>query len=133
MGGAVYAEMQSVAPCLFVVTDYSAEISFIGNFAKKLIGQHNMYGTSFRDRRCHEMTNYRPIPQEKHFCVIGSNYTKHINISFYPDLSSETLSPVSSAPMHMYLCDMNGRPQCANLSHIAIHELSWCVLPARQT
>ena len=43
VGGAVYAEMQSAAPCLFIVTDYSSKISFIKNIARNSIGQH-MYG-----------------------------------------------------------------------------------------
>ena len=52
VGGAVYAEKQSAAPCLFIGTDYSAKISFISNIAIKHIGQH-IYGTSVRDLNCH--------------------------------------------------------------------------------
>ena len=40
VGGAVYAEMQSAASCLFMVTDYSAKISFIGNHADGSVGHH---------------------------------------------------------------------------------------------
>ena len=58
VGGAVYSEMQSAAPCLFMVTDYSAELSFIGNYAHRSIG-HHMYGTSVRDEKCdHKHTQY---------------------------------------------------------------------------
>ena len=38
-------------------------------------------------------------------------------ISFDPGLN-KTLSPVSSAPQPVCLCDSNGKPQCANISYI---------------
>ena len=41
----------------------------------------------------------------------------YINISFVPGLK-ETLSPVSSAPQRVCLCDSSGKPQCANISYI---------------
>ena len=52
VGGAVYA-VESAAPCLVMVTDYSAEIAFIGNHANHLAG-HHMYGASVRDYRCNK-------------------------------------------------------------------------------
>ena len=87
--------------------------------AIKRIGQH-IYGTSARHNRCSINANYSPIGHGQPYCLtyeVHHNNSKHINISFYPDLS-EILSPVTSAPMRVYLCYMNGRPQCANLSQI---------------
>ena len=49
VGGAVYS--QSSIPCIFMITDYSAEISFIGNHAQRGVG-HHMYGASVRDISC---------------------------------------------------------------------------------
>ena len=42
---------------------------------------------------------------------------RELNISFDPCFD-ETLSPVSSAPQRVCLCDSNGKPQCANISYI---------------
>ena len=48
----------------------------------------------------------------------GDKPDGYVNIfSFDPGLN-ETLSPVSSAPQHVCLCDSNGKPQCANISYI---------------
>ena len=117
VGGAVYSEMQSAAPCLFMVTDYSAELSFIGNHANRSIGDH-MYGTSVRYEKCdHEHTQYAN-KQGKPYCRYQyDNAHEHINISFHPGLN-ETLSPVSSNPWRVCLCDSNGKPLCANFSQI---------------
>ena len=55
-GGAVYS--LSSKPCIFLITDYSAEISFIGNHAQRGVG-HHMYGASIRDLSCGgEHTSY---------------------------------------------------------------------------
>ena len=104
--------MQSTAPCLFMVTDYAAEISFIGNYVNHSIG-HHMYGTSVRDAKCDLYhTQYANV---KPYCWYDYQPAhEHINISFHP----ETLSPVSSAPCRVCLCNSNGKPQCANLSQI---------------
>ena len=51
VGGAVYS--QSSPPCIFMITDYSAKISFIGNYAQRGVG-HHMYGASVRDTSCPE-------------------------------------------------------------------------------
>ena len=98
VGGAIYAETQSAAPCLFVVTNYSAELSFIGNFAKKCIGQH-IYGASVRYFRCGESYNTKGKP----YCV---NYSadlklfKPINISFFPSyLSPSVLRSYACVPL----------------------------------
>jgi predicted outer membrane repeat protein len=40
VGGVVYS--QSSLPCIFTITDYSAKISFVGNYALHNIG-HHMY------------------------------------------------------------------------------------------
>ena len=121
VGGAVYAEMQSAVSCLYVITDYSAEISFKGNRAQFGVG-HHMYGTSVRSDRCdhNHMLQYLLNELSKRYCIHRNDkYDKHniINISFDPGLN-ETLSPVSSAPKRVCLCDSNGKPQCANVSHI---------------
>ena len=67
IGGAVYAEMQPAAPCLFTITDYSAEISFIGNYAKGNVG-HHMYGTSIKNDRCDQTHMKLTAKQGKPYC-----------------------------------------------------------------
>ena len=47
--GAVYS--QSSQPCIFMITDYSAKVSFIRNYAQRGVG-HHMYGASVRDNSC---------------------------------------------------------------------------------
>ena len=42
------------------------------------------------------------------------------NISFVPNLNN-SLSPVSSGPKRVCLCDLNGHPQCANVSNIFVN------------
>ena len=118
VGGAVYSEIQTAAPCLFMVTDYSAELSFIRNYANRNIG-HHMYGTSVRDYKCNERLNTKwTNKQGKPYCWNpNDNAHEHINISFHPGLN-ETLSPVSSTPWRVCLCDSTGKPQCANFSQI---------------
>ena len=117
VGGAVYSQMQSVAPCMFMVTDYSAEMSFIGNYANSNVG-HHMYGTSVRDSNCDAFHIHLANKQGKSYCWLQHETShEHINISFHPGLN-ETLSPVSSTPWRVCLCDSNGKPQCANFSQI---------------
>ena len=117
VGGAVYSEMQSAAPCLFMVTDYSAEISFKGNYANGSIG-HHMYGTSVRNRKCDKEHLEFYYKQAKPYCWIQTEIADgHMNISFDPGVN-KTLSPVSSAPQRVCLCDSNDKPQCANFSLI---------------
>jgi predicted outer membrane repeat protein len=117
VGGAVYAEMQPAAPCLFMITDYSAEIYFLGNHANRGIG-HHMYGTSVRNARCDYYHIGLVNKQGKAYCwSSGITANGYINITFDPGVN-ETLSPVSSAPQRVCLCDSNGRPQCANFSQI---------------
>ena len=115
VGGAVYSEMQSAAPCMFMVTDYSAELSFIGNYANHSVG-HHMYGTSVRDYIC-DLHIQSVNKHGKQYCTYKDSDTAHFNISFHPDLN-ETFSPVSSTPWRVCLCDSNGKPQCANISQI---------------
>ena len=67
VGGAVYSEMQSAAPCMFMVTDYSAEISFIGNHANHSVG-HHMYGTSVKDYKCDKEHIELANKQGKPYC-----------------------------------------------------------------
>ena len=119
VGGAVYSEMQSAAPCMFMVTDYSAKISFIGNHANHSVG-HHMYGTSVRDDKCDsehvDLANKQGKPYCWHRFETRKSY-EYIKISFDPDLNA-TLSPVSSTPRRVCLCGSNGKPQCANFSQI---------------
>ena len=49
VGGAVYS--QSSQPCIFMITDYSAKVSFIKNYAQCGVG-HQTYGASVRDSSC---------------------------------------------------------------------------------
>ena len=117
VGGAVYADVQSAAPCLFMVTDYSAEISFIGNHANSGIGLH-MYGTSVRSDKCDKwhisLINAQGLP----YCRLSREKAqKHIGMYFDPGLN-ETLSAISSAPQRVCLCDSNSQPQCAKMSQI---------------
>ena len=100
----MYAEMRPEAPCLFVITDYSAEISFIGNSANASDG-HHMYGTSIRNSRCDQAHMELANKQGKPYCCHSNDKSnEHFNVSFDPGLN-ETLSPVSSAPLRVCLCD----------------------------
>ena len=110
--------MQSAAPCMFMVTDYSAEISFSRNSAQLGVG-HHMYGTSARDSKCNykHINIYMADKQGKPYCRKRGPYHGHVNISFDPGLN-EILSPVSSAPWRVCLCDSNGKTQCASFSQI---------------
>ena len=117
VGGAVYSEIQSASPCMFLVTNSSSAISFIGNNAKIGIG-HHMYGTSARYSKCDaQHLVKRPLEYGIPYCLHKGDTLKHINISFQPNLN-ETLSPVSSVPWRVCLCDSNGKPECTNLSQI---------------
>ena len=49
IGGAVYS--QPAAPCVFMVTDYSAEMYFVENSAQQGVG-HHMYGASVKSHKC---------------------------------------------------------------------------------
>ena len=114
VGGAVYS--QSSYPCIFMITDYSAKISFTGNYAQRGVG-HHMYGASVRDYTCARKFISFVNKQGKPHCFHPDNGLYHeLNISFDPGLN-ETLSPVSSAPQRVCLCDSNGKPQCANITY----------------
>ena len=116
VGGAVYTVLNTALPCLFVVTHYSAEIIFIGNAAHRNIGQH-IYGSSTRQAICDsshlQLANTQGLP----YTICDNSTKSHTNFTFSPDLK-ETMSPVSSAPWRVCLCDSLGRPQCANIYHI---------------
>ena len=115
IGGAVYS--QSSPPCIFMITDYSAKISFTGNYAQRGIG-HHMYGASVRDRSCSKHVIDFLNEQGKPHCFLPNESSyRELNISFDPDFDG-ILSPVSSAPQRVCLCDSNGKPQCANASYI---------------
>ena len=132
VGGAVYS--QYLPPCIFMVTDYSAKISFTRNYAVRGVGRH-MYGASIRDFiSCTSGFISVVNEQGKPHCFIPDEDPYHeLNISFDPDLN-DTLSPVSSAPQRVCLCDSNGKPQCANISYIftntSVYRGETIILPA---
>ena len=100
-----------------MITDYSAKISFIGNSAQCVVG-HHMCGASVRGATCDKKYIGLANEQGKPHCWLQDQEADgYINISFDPGLN-ETLSPVSSAPQRVCLCDSNGKPQCANISYI---------------
>ena len=115
VGGAVYS--QSLPPCIFMITDYSAKISFTGNLAQKGVG-HHMYGASVHDGSCASLFMHLVNEQGKPLCFLQDEKAEgYAIISFDPGLS-DTLSPVSSVPQRVCLCDSNGKPQCANITYI---------------
>ena len=117
VGGAVYS--RSSQPCIFMITDYSAKISFTRNYAQRGVG-HHMYGASVRDISC--STDFISFVNERgkpHCFIQGEESDGYINISFDPGFEfNKTLSPVSSVPQRVCLCDSNDKPQCANISYI---------------
>ena len=85
VGGAVYAEMQPAAPCLFMVTDSAAEISFVANHADHGVG-HHMYGTSVRSRsrRCDQQSIEVANKQGKPYCLLLDKNLRLMNTSTSP-------------------------------------------------
>ena len=114
VGGAIYSELQTAAPCIFSVSDYSTEISFIENSANRSVG-HHIYGSSIRSSKCDKRHILLDNERGKPYCLHQSESYEHINFSFKPALN-QTLSSISSFPWRVCLCDSNGRPQCANFS-----------------
>ena len=119
VGGAVFS--QSATPCTFMITDYSAKVHFKGNHAIDGVG-HHMYGASVRDATCDTMHIHLANKQGKPHCWYKNEVPDgYVSISFDPS-QNETLSPVSSTPQRVCLCDSNGtKPQCANISQIFTH------------
>ena len=118
VGGAVYS--QSSLPCIFMITEYSAKISFTGNNAQCGVG-HHMYGASVRDKSCSSgFMDFLNEQGKPHCFGPDEGPYRELNISFDPGFN-ETLSPVSSAPQRVCLCNSNGKPQCANISYIFIN------------
>ena len=114
VGGAVY--YQSSPPCIFMITDYSAKITFIRNSALRGVG-HHMYGASVRDDSCSNFLMFVNEQGKPHCFHLFDEPDGYVNISFDPDLN-KILSPISSAPQRVCLCDSNDKPQCANISYI---------------
>ena len=120
VGGAVYSELQSALPCMFLVMNDTAEISFIGNSANRHIGDH-IYGTSIRNSKCDFTHISRSKAQGVPYCLY--TYQKSINPvnMYFPPGLNETLSPVSSDPWRVCLCDSNGQPLCMDLSQVFVN------------
>ena len=92
-GGAIYVDDQR---CPFVFSNYSSTMVFEENLADKSVGTH-IYGGSVKT--CMNSFCYQDI------------------VSYMPNITN-SLSPVSSSPMRVCLCDTNGEPQCAKLNII---------------
>jgi predicted outer membrane repeat protein len=110
-GGAIFAQVPFFLPCFLVLTSYSGALKFQGNSAKSGTGMH-IYGASTRLSRCaySKEFNREVLP----YC--GND---KINITFLPGIGDNfEFSPVSSEPKRVCLCDLNGYPQCTNLSKI---------------
>ena len=96
-GGAIYAD-DEICFFSFVGIIYSSKISFEHNRAMNGVGMH-VYGASIKDETCMEL------------------HCSHTIVSYSPNITN-SLSPVSSDPQRVCLCDKNGKPQCARLSSI---------------
>ena len=94
-GGAVHAYDQT---CLFRFESSSSTVLFRENVAKEGVGMH-VYGASIKSWGC--------------------QCEEHI-VRYIPSLNS-SLSPVSSNPKRVCLCDFNGKPQCANISSMFVN------------
>ena len=70
----------------------------------------HIYGASIQSDKCRHSEAF-----QKPYC--GND---KVNISYMPNISN-SFSPVSSEPKRVCLCDLNGRPQCANLSKIIVN------------
>ena len=92
-GGAVYVNGQR---CLFVCNSRSSKVLFRRNSAKEGVGMH-IYGSSVKSTNC--------------------NLDCNDIVSYIPNLTN-SLSPVSSFPKRVCLCDSSGKPQCVNFSRI---------------
>ena len=118
-GGALYAHLflQEYWPCFLYVTNYHSKLQFEENTAKSGVGTH-IYGASIRNKKCRYF--YFELFNDPYFPYCGKQTIT--NISFITNLN-DSLSPVSSDPQRICLCDINGRPQCTNLSQIFVSEL----------
>ena len=93
VGRAVYSEIQSASPCMFMVINYTAEISFVGNFAKK----SSVLDITCMGRACDDAHMNNGYP----YCVNkGEETINHAwpTFSLNPDLN-EILSPVYPLPL----------------------------------
>ena len=90
-GGAIYVDDKR---CLFTFSNYSSMVLFEKNSANEHVGDH-IYGASVKT--CMNSFCYQDI------------------VSYMPNTS---LSPVSSPPKRVCLCDAEGKPKCAELNSI---------------
>ena len=97
-GGAIYADDQR---CPFIFSNYSSKVVFQENSANGSVGIH-IYGASIKA------------------CMKG--VICHYDIVSYTPNITNSLSPVSSSPMRVCLCDKNGKLQCAKLSNIFFNQ-----------
>ena len=108
-GGALYGTLPQYWPCFLSVRKHSvlSRVEFESNTASTGKGMH-IYGGSTRSSFCTNVWFTLP------YCGKDAG---NINITFSPNLNN-SLSPVSSDPKRVCLCDANGKPQCAELSKI---------------
>ena len=131
VGGAVYSV--STQPCIFMITDYTARVSFKANRAQRGVG-HHMYGASLRSSLCDGVHIHLADKRGKPHCWHNYDYPDgYVSIYFDPSLN-ETLSPVASNAWRVCLCDSDGKPQCANISYIftntSVYRGETIILPA---
>ena len=78
---------QSAYPCIFMITDYSAKISFTGNHAERGIG-HHMYGASVRGYSCSiEFIAFVNGQGKPHCFYLDDKPDGYVSISFDPGLN----------------------------------------------
>ena len=108
-GGALYGTFPQYWPCFLSVREHSifSKVEFESNTASSGKGIH-IYGGSTRSSFCTD--TWLTLP----YCGKDAG---NINITFSPNLNN-SLSPVSSDPKRVCLCDANGKPQCTELSKI---------------
>ena len=95
-GGAIYAVEQR---CIFNFKSKSSRVLFVNNSANGGKGMH-IYGSSVKS------------------CM--NSFCSEDIVHYEPNISN-SLSPVSSSPKRICLCDNNGKPQCTKLSRIFVN------------
>ena len=116
-GGALFVNVPQHTPCFLLVKKHSilSRVEFESNKALSGVGMHT-YGASTKSNLCIDTWHTMP------YC--GKDAVDYdINITFLPNLNN-SLSPVSSDPIRVCLCDANGKPQCAELSEVILNNIT---------